>query len=1162
MSRAGLSTGRFRRAASIVVALVLIAQVVTVSLPATSTAADSGLESGARWPTPTWHIGKSGNSYGPSDVEVDAAGNYYIADTENNRVSKYGPDMVLLARWGAYGSSNGQMNRPMGIALDPTGSHVYVADTGNHRIQKFTSGGVFVASWGKLGGSTASGSGPGEFNGPEGIDVDDLGYVYVADTGNARVQKFDSAGTHVKSWGTPGSGDDQFLAPADVAVDAERHVFVVDRDSTNSDIRRFDELGGFQLRWGGYSAGVVPGKFNRPRGIAVDSEGFVYVSDTMHHIIQKFTSEGTHPGGTPVNWGGYSKQDDGFNRPSGIAVAESAGSKRVIVCDELNDRIRMFGTEGTSLQIAGSYGEALGRFNVPTGVSIDGEGAVYATDTNNDRIQKFSSEGVSEAEQGGTSTGNEGYGLPLGIAADSAGYVYVADASNHRIMKRSTDSPSMLYETKWGALGTGDGFFNSPSGVAAGMVSNSVKVFVADTGNNRIQVFSANGLPEGKWGAGVLNAPRGCSLDPTGSFVYVADTGNSRILKFSTGGTLQKAWGSYGSNPGQFKSPWGVATDADGNVYVADTDNHRIQVFTSDGDLLALWGVQGAEAGQLEAPRTLAVAPDGRVYVADTGNHRIHIFVPPPGVHIYGVVDGGAYNQAVTPVVRFFGVDLLETGILLDGTSWTPQVIDADGDYSLYAYAIGGGLLAEKTVSFQIDTVKPITTSDAVAAYETKATINLSPSDDRSGVKATRWRLNGGPWVSGTVVEAATAGNHLIEFYSEDRAGNVEQPAKRAEFSLVNPDTIAPLTSAALSPSTTWTNTDVTVTLSASDLGGSGLSATYYRIGSGPQQTYSAPFKVSALGETVVTYWSADAAGNTEGSKAVTARIDKTAPTTTSDAKASYTGSAAITLRPADTGGSGIADTFWRLGTTVAFTKGTAVDVSTPGSYTLQFYSTDAAGNHQAVQSKSFTIWAPTALTLSGPSTAPAYAASAKLAARLKTVSGSAVAGKTVVFERWDGSKWAWIGTGVTDASGSAVKYATGLKVKQTYRARFAESSPYTASTSSNVVVKPTVKLARTTSWKTLAVNKTYYAKGYIYPKHAKSDSNKVKIRAYKKRTDGSWRYVKSFTASYSYYSSTKTRYRAAVKLTSKGSWKLVAYHAADARNARTFGSADYVTVK
>ena len=102
--------------------------------------------------------------------------------------------------WSMNLSGNGQFNVPAGVAVDHAGN-VYVADSGNNRIQKFDSIGKFIATWG------SSGSGNGQFSGIGGVALDSAGNVYVADQGNNRIQKFDSIGKFIATWGSSGSGN-------------------------------------------------------------------------------------------------------------------------------------------------------------------------------------------------------------------------------------------------------------------------------------------------------------------------------------------------------------------------------------------------------------------------------------------------------------------------------------------------------------------------------------------------------------------------------------------------------------------------------------------------------------------------------------------------------------------------------------------------------------------------------------------------------------------------------------------------------------------------------------------------------------------------------------------------------------------------------------------
>ena len=118
---------------------------------------------------------------------------------DNNRIQKFDPNGTFITMWGTFGSGNGQFDGPDGIAVDDSGN-VYVSDYGNNRIQKFDSEWHLHHQVGHLG------SGNGQFNDPEGVAVDNSGNVYVADSDNNRIQKFDPNGTFITKWGTSGLG--------------------------------------------------------------------------------------------------------------------------------------------------------------------------------------------------------------------------------------------------------------------------------------------------------------------------------------------------------------------------------------------------------------------------------------------------------------------------------------------------------------------------------------------------------------------------------------------------------------------------------------------------------------------------------------------------------------------------------------------------------------------------------------------------------------------------------------------------------------------------------------------------------------------------------------------------------------------------------------------
>jgi DNA-binding beta-propeller fold protein YncE len=163
-------------------------------------------------------------------VAVDAAGNVYVADTDNHRVQKFAPDGRPLAQW-----DTGQ-SLAMDVAVDREGQ-IYVAENpvcvrrgpclgGASGIQKIGPSGEVLSRW------ETEGSGAGEFHSPRGMAVDGAGNVYVADTNNHRIQKLSPSGQPLAQWGIRGNGGPGALnLPQGVAVDAAGGVYVADTDN-------------------------------------------------------------------------------------------------------------------------------------------------------------------------------------------------------------------------------------------------------------------------------------------------------------------------------------------------------------------------------------------------------------------------------------------------------------------------------------------------------------------------------------------------------------------------------------------------------------------------------------------------------------------------------------------------------------------------------------------------------------------------------------------------------------------------------------------------------------------------------------------------------------------------------------------------------------------
>ncbi len=239
---------------------------------------------------------------------------------------------------------------------------------------------------------------------------------------------------------------------------------------------------------------------------------------------------------------------------------------------------------------------------------------------------------LMQGGQPGSKAGQFSY--PRGVAVDSHGDIYVADSRNHRIQK--IDGKTGKYLLEFGGLfkvdggdrkkveGTAPGKMQEPNDVTIGPDD---MVYVMDTWNSRIQVFSPKGKNKKVFTTDDgFFAPRGIVVDPNG-FVYVADTGKHRIVKFDPKGNKIRAWGSKGEKEGEFNEPIGVALDQAGNLYVADRLNFRIQVFNSDGQYVKEWPIKGWAKDQIDMEPHLALDKVNSVlYVSDGRGKKVYAY--------------------------------------------------------------------------------------------------------------------------------------------------------------------------------------------------------------------------------------------------------------------------------------------------------------------------------------------------------------------------------------------------------------------------------------------------------------------------------------------------------------------------------------------------------
>jgi len=219
----------------------------------------------------------------------------------------------------------------------------------------------------------------------------------------------------------------------------------------------------------------------------------------------------------------------------------------------------------------------------------------------------------------------------------------VVDTGNHRVQKFTADGVGLCV---WN---TGDGSFNYPGGVA---VDRYGIIYVVDSGHHCIQVFGEPESPPefltkfGSEGAGdgQLNQNRDVAIDPDGN-VYVSDNLNNRVQRFTPTGPSgayehDETWGgpAPGTGVGEFGSPQGICSDSEGNIYVADYSNGRVQKY--DGTEWAVVAGSGSSSpspsdGNFYLVADVALAEDGTMYVTDGGTNRIQVFTYNPSTEAY-----------------------------------------------------------------------------------------------------------------------------------------------------------------------------------------------------------------------------------------------------------------------------------------------------------------------------------------------------------------------------------------------------------------------------------------------------------------------------------------------------------------------------------------------
>jgi len=394
--------------------------------------------------------------------------------------------LLLVAPHLLRAQAGGQFLYPISVTVDRSGN-VLVSENQRNRISIFGPNG-------ELGWHQGSqGNADGQFNIPAGIATDSLGFVYAADYGNSRVQKFNAAtGAFVTKWGSAGSGQGQFRKPIAIAVDAQNNVSVLDNQTLK--VQKFSNDGTtFLGSWGGQS-GTGDGQFATTAGgpfdLVMDGAGFAYVSDPGNQRIQRWqivsnSTTGVIQTATFVGWLGRCTSGSG--------------------CDVVNQRSIGFTCTAATCS-APSQGSSAGQFINPEGLALDASGHLFVADSINNRVQEFSAAGAFMRQFGSQGMLPGEFRTPIDVAVSPLGDVYVADSRNERIAKFSS---SGVFELVFGgsiALSASLGF--PPRPIDALVDPNPLFVFPGGTGTSTVLVTSLSGFQ-----GSIDLATTGCCLD-------------------------------------------------------------------------------------------------------------------------------------------------------------------------------------------------------------------------------------------------------------------------------------------------------------------------------------------------------------------------------------------------------------------------------------------------------------------------------------------------------------------------------------------------------------------------------------------------------------------------------------------------------------------------
>jgi uncharacterized protein (TIGR03437 family) len=595
---------------------------------------------------------------------------------------------------------------------------------------------------------------------PNGLAVDTKGNVYIASPLQNMVFKIDNkgvltvlAGNGLQRYaGDGGPARAASLAgPTAVAIDSADNLFIA--DTGNSVVRRVDTTGTITTVAGsggyGFSGDGGPATkatLTNPTGVALDSNGNLYIADQNNNVIRMVNSAtviSTYAGnGAPGNGSGDGGPAIKAAIPYPVALAIDP-SGNLYVAQRFYPVVRKVAPTGIISTVAGNGSNSStgdgglatsASFNVISAVTTDPAGYLYIVELLGERIRRVSPNGIviTLAGTGKNAFGGDGgsataasLSAPSGVAADSTGNIYIGDRDNDRVRRIDGAGTITTFAGQGSVIGDGGPAIQARLDGLSGIAFDSAgNLYIVEQGANRVRKVTPAGvvstLAGGRQGsAGDGGAAANASLyfptdvkaDAAGN-VYISDTFNCRIRKISTTGTISTIAGasgcvSAGSGDGgpaisaNVPSPSDLSIDPVGNLYVWTGTARAIRKITPSGIITTIGGgsTQIGFAGD-GGPATSAVFSqyvnglladaNGNVYIGDSGNNRVR------RIDSNGIIttfagngsgatsgDGGPAAAAGMPYPRYLAQD--RSGNIYIASASRVRMVQPDGVIRTYA---------------------------------------------------------------------------------------------------------------------------------------------------------------------------------------------------------------------------------------------------------------------------------------------------------------------------------------------------------------------------------------------------------------------------------------------------------------------------------------------